>query len=208
MAKIKHVRTVDCVVAGYRVYKNHPDAVGSLLLGLYDDGEESVVPAELRPFVGASSLIPVGVVGAFPAARRRELFTELQPLVADFAGHPWQWAGEDAAGGGVDGRASRWNNGRDRKDQSFVPSAQNWWSRFATTTWRASDSATRHSSSGGAPTASPCHAGTASSSSRVRSISPTCSARHPRRRRVSSPPQAAAPPIHSHATAPSGKSRP
>ncbi|OBJ94165.1 ATP-dependent DNA ligase, partial [Mycolicibacterium conceptionense] len=62
MVKIKHQRTADCVVAGYRLHKSGPDAVGSLLLGLYtDDGE----------------LASVGVIGAFPMDRRRALFTEL-----------------------------------------------------------------------------------------------------------------------------------
>lgn len=104
MFKIKHQRTADCVVAGYRLHKSGPDAVGSLLLGLYDDD---------------GSLASVGVVGAFPMARRRELVTELQPLVTTFDGHPWNWAAQ------VDpdtvrryGGGSRWNAG---KDLSFVP---------------------------------------------------------------------------------------
>ena len=68
MCKIKHERTADCVVAGYRLYSDEPDAIGSLLLGLYtDDG----------------TLNSVGVIGAFPMERRRELFDELQPLVTD-----------------------------------------------------------------------------------------------------------------------------
>lgn len=104
MFKIKHQRTADCVVAGYRLHKSGEDAVGSLLLGLYkDDG----------------TLASVGVIGAFPMARRRELFTELQPLRTTFDDHPWNWAAEadpDVVrryGGG-----SRWNAG---KDLSFVP---------------------------------------------------------------------------------------
>ncbi|MGP4058054.1 ATP-dependent DNA ligase [Mycobacterium sp. 4D054] len=104
MFKIKHQRTADCVVAGYRLHKSGDDAVGSLLLGLYqDDG----------------ALASVGVIGAFPMARRRELFTELQPLVTTFDEHPWNWAAH------VDpdvvrryGGGSRWNAG---KDLSFVP---------------------------------------------------------------------------------------
>ncbi|MGE2716072.1 ATP-dependent DNA ligase [Mycolicibacterium litorale] len=104
MYKIKHARTADCVVAGYRVHKSGEDAVGSLMLGLYrDDGE----------------LASVGVIGAFPMARRRDLFTELQPLVTSFENHPWNW------GAHVDpeivrryGGGSRWNAG---KDLSFVP---------------------------------------------------------------------------------------
>jgi ATP-dependent DNA ligase len=118
MAKIKHVRTVDCVVAGYRVYRGTSDAVGSLLLGLYDDPHEPVVPEEMREFAGGSLLAPVGVVGAFPLARRKALFVELQPLVTEFAGHPWEWAA-DMGGGSVDGRAHRWAAGA--KDFSFVP---------------------------------------------------------------------------------------
>jgi ATP-dependent DNA ligase len=104
MYKIKHERTADCVVAGYRLHKSGPDAVGSLLLGLYkDDGQ----------------LASVGVIGAFPMARRRELFTELQPLVTSFDDHPWNWAAH-LAGDRTPRRneGSRWNAG---KDLSFVP---------------------------------------------------------------------------------------
>jgi ATP-dependent DNA ligase len=111
MTKIKHVRTADCVVAGYRVHKSAPDAIGSLLLGLYIDG--AAPPSPWIHHLGA--LAPVGVIGAFPMARRRELFAELQPLVVDASEHPWSWAGEigTAPEGG-----SRWNPG---KDLSFVP---------------------------------------------------------------------------------------
>jgi ATP-dependent DNA ligase len=118
MAKVKHVRTADCVVAGYRVHKSGPDAVGSLLLGLYDEPDSPVVPAMLRAETGGSLLTPVGVVGAFPMTRRRELFTELQPLVVDASDHPWQWAAAEAVAGGRVGGGSRWNPG---KDLSFVP---------------------------------------------------------------------------------------
>ena len=100
MTKVKHVRTADCVLAGYRVHKSGPDAIGSLLLGLYEDG----------------SLRSVGVVGAFPMTRRRELFAELQPLVCDFEGHPWNWAREHVSAQA--GFGSRWNPG---KSLSFVP---------------------------------------------------------------------------------------
>jgi ATP-dependent DNA ligase len=112
MAKIKHVRTADCVLVGYRVHKSGPDAVGSLLLGLYADDAAPAAqwPREL------GNLASVGVVGAFPMARRRELLVELQPLVCDFADHPWRWAGELVEAGG--GGGSRWNAG---KDLSFVP---------------------------------------------------------------------------------------
>jgi ATP-dependent DNA ligase len=127
MTKIKHERTADCVVVGYRPHKSGADAIGSLLLGLYnDDGtlEDQVTPEQARewfderPMSGA--LVPVGVVGAFPMARRRELFAELQPLVTDFAGHPWQWAAGDrpASAAARRAEASRWNP---TKDLSFVP---------------------------------------------------------------------------------------
>ncbi len=106
MFKIKHQRTADCVVAGYRVHKSGPDVIGSLLLGLYkEDG----------------TLASVGVIGAFPMARRAELFAELQPLVTTFEGHPWDWAGvmqESAARNPRSSEHSRWNVG---KDLSFVP---------------------------------------------------------------------------------------
>jgi ATP-dependent DNA ligase len=106
MLKIKHERTADCVLAGYRVHKSGDGAIGSLLLGLYNE---------------LGDLASVGVVGAFPMARRRELFTELQPLVTTFDGHPWNWAKQEA-GTRTPRKAegSRWNAG---KDLSFVPLA-------------------------------------------------------------------------------------
>jgi ATP-dependent DNA ligase len=104
MFKIKHQRTADCVVAGYRVHKSGPDSIGSLLLGLYND---------------AGELASVGVIGAFPAARRKELFAELQPLVTTFDDHPWAWARqEEGARTPRNSETSRWNAG---KDLSFVP---------------------------------------------------------------------------------------
>jgi ATP-dependent DNA ligase len=112
MTKVKHVRTADCVLAGYRVHKSAADAIGSLLLELYDDGTYPV-PAWTGKFGGLCS---VGVVGAFPLARRRELFAELQPLVCDFDDHPWNWAREHVPAGAAFG--SRWNPG---KALSFVP---------------------------------------------------------------------------------------
>jgi ATP-dependent DNA ligase len=104
MFKVKHERTADCVVAGYRVHKSGDDAIGSLLLGLYkDDGQ----------------LASVGVIGAFPMATRRQLFNELQPLVTTFDDHPWNWAAH-MVGDRTPRRneGSRWNAG---KDLSFVP---------------------------------------------------------------------------------------
>jgi len=107
MLKIKHMRSADCVVAGFRWYKDRDDAVGSLLLGLYDaDGH----------------LQHVGVSAAFSAARRAAMVAELEPLrldPADLAGHPW--GGELAEGLAEDrrpGAQSRWNAG---KDLSWVP---------------------------------------------------------------------------------------
>jgi ATP-dependent DNA ligase len=111
MYKIKHERTADCVVAGYRLHKSGPGVIGSLLLGLYtDDG----------------TLNSVGVIGAFPMARRRALFTELQPLVTAVEEHPWNWAAPAEPENGErtphrnprSGEGSRWNAG---KDLSFVP---------------------------------------------------------------------------------------
>ncbi|MGB9307683.1 MAG: ATP-dependent DNA ligase [Mycobacterium sp.] len=104
MFKIKHERTADCVVAGYRVHKSGADAIGSLLLGLYqEDGQ----------------LASVGVIGAFPMAERRRLFTEMQPLVTDFHKHPWNWAAHEAGERTPrKNEFSRWNAG---KDLSFVP---------------------------------------------------------------------------------------
>lgn len=104
MFKIKHVRTADCVVAGYRTFKSDSSAVGSLLLGLYhDDG----------------ALASVGVVGAFPLKQRRALFDELQPLVTTLEAHPWgAVAGEAATRTPRSSEFSRWSAG---KDLSFVP---------------------------------------------------------------------------------------
>jgi ATP-dependent DNA ligase len=106
MTKVKHVRTADCVVAGFRWHKSGP-VVGSLLLGLYDAGE----------------LQHIGVVASFPMARRAELVEELAPYRAQaLDGHPWQsWANAQTNGEGehrMPGAQSRWNAG---KDLSWVP---------------------------------------------------------------------------------------
>jgi ATP-dependent DNA ligase len=111
MTKIKHVRTADCVVAGYRLHKSVPDAIGSLLLGLHVD--HAAPRSQWND--AASGLAPVGVIGAFPLARRRQLFAELQPLVVDVADHPWSWAADMRQGSEA---GSRWNPD---KDLSFVP---------------------------------------------------------------------------------------
>ncbi len=109
MFKIKHVRTADCVLAGFRWHKTSTEAnplVGSLLLGLYND--------ERR-------LQHVGVVGAFTARRRAELVDELEPLLlSEGEDHPWQeWSSAEAhQGQRLPGNVSRWNA---TKDLSFVP---------------------------------------------------------------------------------------
>ena len=104
MFKIKHVRTADCVVAGYRVHKTDERAIGSLLLGLYDDRDD---------------LQSVGVIGAFPMTQRRALFRELQPLVTSFEDHPWDWSKlETELRTPRSSEFSRWSVG---KDLSFVP---------------------------------------------------------------------------------------
>jgi ATP-dependent DNA ligase len=125
MVKVKHARTADCVVAGFRWHKNGPGTlVGSLLLGLYDAG---------------GTLHHVGVTSSFTAARRKELVAELEPLRGDaLAQHPWAGWAEAGAGSGADaagaeeggdgapgaasasgsgqrmpGASSRWNRGKD-----------------------------------------------------------------------------------------------
>ncbi|TMA28555.1 MAG: ATP-dependent DNA ligase [Deltaproteobacteria bacterium] len=100
MIKVKHARTADCVVAGFRWHKNGPGTmVGSLLLGLYDE---------------SGRLHHVGVTSAFTAQRRRELVEELAPLREGAAeNHPWRewadWAGDQR----MPGASSRWNQGKD-----------------------------------------------------------------------------------------------
>jgi len=107
MLKIKHARTADCVVAGFRWHKSTeeggPDAIGSLLLGLYDD---------------AGVLHHVGVTSSFTMAVRRDLARELAPLRTNaLRDHPWQhWAeqaGEQATAQRVPGATSRWSAGKD-----------------------------------------------------------------------------------------------
>ncbi|MFD6433270.1 ATP-dependent DNA ligase [Streptomyces venezuelae] len=105
MFKIKHERTADCVVAGYRFHKSGP-IVGSLLLGLYDDG---------------GALQHVGVCAAFSMKRRADLIEELEPLrMTSAAGHPWSsWTDETAhETARMPGAPSRWTG---KKDLSWVP---------------------------------------------------------------------------------------
>jgi ATP-dependent DNA ligase len=107
MLKIKHERTADCVVAGFRWHKNGPGThVGSLLLGLHDEG---------------GALHHVGITSSFTWERRAALLEELEPLRANaLDGHPWaewaQWASSgstDASGQRLPGATSRWNRGKD-----------------------------------------------------------------------------------------------
>jgi ATP-dependent DNA ligase len=103
MIKVKHQRTADCAVAGFRWHKNGPGTmVGSLLLGLYDD---------------AGTLQSVGVTSSFTEARRRELVEELAPLrTGALKRHPWrEWKEAETAWAGqrMPGATSRWNRGKD-----------------------------------------------------------------------------------------------
>jgi len=101
MVKVKHSRTADCAVAGFRWHKNGPGTmVGSLLLGL---------------FAQRGRLHHVGVTSSFTAAALRELAEELAPLRKDaLEGHPWrEWAGPEAASTRMPGGQSRWSQGKD-----------------------------------------------------------------------------------------------
>jgi len=97
MLKIKHVHSADCVVAGFRWYKDRLDAVGSLLLGLYDE---------------THALRHVGVTSSFTLARRQELLQELSPLrQGALAAHPWRPSLETSGQG--PGAQSRWSRDKD-----------------------------------------------------------------------------------------------
>jgi ATP-dependent DNA ligase len=111
MIKVKHQRTADCVVAGFRWHKNGPGTmVGSLLLGLYDE---------------SGSLQHVGVTSSFTEARRRELVTELERLRKNaLKGHPWrEWKEAEVAWEGrrMPGTTSRWNRGKDLSWEPLRP---------------------------------------------------------------------------------------
>jgi len=113
MLKIKHQRTADCVVAGFRWHKNGPGThVGSLLLGLFDD---------------AGTLHHVGITSSFTWDRRAALVAELEPLRANaLDGHPWgdwaEWAASaEASGQRVPGATSRWNRGKDLSWEALRP---------------------------------------------------------------------------------------
>src|SRR5437868_2180303 len=100
MFKIKHARTADCVVAGFRWHKTGDDKVGSLLLGLYDD---------------SGVLHHVGVTSSFTMEKRKALAVELQPLRTNaLAAHPWRsWAEAEGSGQRMPGGQSRWSAGKD-----------------------------------------------------------------------------------------------
>ena len=100
MFKVKHSRTADCVVAGFRWHKSGDDAVGSLLLGLYDS---------------KGTLQHVGVTSAFTMERRKQLAAELEPLRKDaLKNHPWrEWASAAGELSRMPGGQSRWSAGKD-----------------------------------------------------------------------------------------------
>ncbi len=109
MLKVKHERDADCVVAGFRWHKDgEGTAIGSLLLGLYDDG---------------GALQHVGVCASFTVAKRRELVEFLQPYrESALTGHPWAgWASEAAAGSRMPGGQSRWSAGKDLSWEPLRP---------------------------------------------------------------------------------------
>jgi ATP-dependent DNA ligase len=113
MTKIKHLRSADCVVAGFRWHKNGPGTmVGSLLLGLWNaDGQ----------------LQHVGVTSSFTNEKRRELVGFLEPYRSDaLVDHPWRDWAEAEASAAADGRrlpgaTSRWNRGKDLSWQPLRP---------------------------------------------------------------------------------------
>ena len=100
LIKVKHARTADCVVAGFRWHKSGNNVVGSLLLGLYDE---------------RGVLQHVGVTSAFTMATRKQLALDLAPLRKDaLDDHPWrEWASADAASTRMPGAQSRWSAGKD-----------------------------------------------------------------------------------------------
>ena len=100
MIKVKHVRTAECVVAGLRWHKSGKDAVGSLLLGLFDDD---------------GVLQHAGVTSSFTMEMRKLLVKELAPLrKRAMVDHPWRdWAGAAAESSRMPGAQSRWSSGKD-----------------------------------------------------------------------------------------------
>ena len=106
MLKVKHQRTADCVVAGFRTHKDG-EGVGSLLLGLFDD---------------AGTLHHVGVASGFSVARRRELVIEVKPYRKNaLKDHPWAGWAEAQAEGRAPGAMNRWNAGKDMTWEPLRP---------------------------------------------------------------------------------------
>ncbi len=106
--KLKHVRTIDCVVAGYRIHKSG-DGVGSLVLGLHDRN---------------GRLHHVGVAASFSAKARVELLDEVRPYeLDDFSDHPWaEWMRAEAhADGSMPGAPNRWSGANSGRDHSWIP---------------------------------------------------------------------------------------
>jgi ATP-dependent DNA ligase len=97
---VKHARTADCVLAGFRWHKSGKDAIGSLLLGLFDD---------------RGMLQHVGVTSSFTMVLRQQLVQQLAPLRDNaLAGHPWRdWAEAQAGRARMPGAQSRWSAGKD-----------------------------------------------------------------------------------------------
>jgi ATP-dependent DNA ligase len=104
MFKVKHARTADVVVAGFRWHKSGP-VVGSLLLGLYDD---------------TGTLHHVGVSASFTATRRAELLDELAPYRGDTTGHPWIH-GDHESGQRIPGGPSRWSGTKNLEWEPLRP---------------------------------------------------------------------------------------
>jgi len=108
MIKVKHARTADCVVGGFRWYKGQPGAIGSLLLGLYD---------------GRGTLHHVGVTSSFTGDVRRQLAAELEPLRdGAMQDHPWrEWAATAGQVARMPGGQSRWSAGKDLSWEPLRP---------------------------------------------------------------------------------------
>jgi ATP-dependent DNA ligase len=126
MIKVKHARTADCVIAGFRWHKNGPgELVGSLLLGLYD---------------AKGALHHVGVTSSFTAAKRRQLANELAPLRKNaLEGHPWrEWAAGGSGGTGespqLDERG-RIHSARAKVGSTRMPGGQSRWSQGKDLSW-------------------------------------------------------------------------